>query len=272
MTTEHPSARQTVVYIESDIEQQAWLLATFGPDDQWRIESQTWQATPEGDRLEVLEVVLESGEHVDVAFGEAAPDESLTGEGRDRTGEMEELMHRASEFAEENPPHHPGSLPRFPVPSPAYANAVSVPMAVLAVDGEGHRGLYAPPRQVAIQREDASLVGVGEFPGFDPENPDAWPPPRLGDWPPPQLQGMSQIQLQAMIARFSACWSRVLDAWFAGVVQPNEVLRADIREGLHRRSVLDLMEMLTYYDRLNPVFAKWLNDLIGTDTAIEETH
>ncbi|HWV23736.1 MAG TPA: hypothetical protein VNZ58_06080, partial [Thermomicrobiales bacterium] len=160
-----------VVYIDSDIEQEAWLIATFGPQDMWRVESQTWQATPAGDRLEVLEVVRDSGERVSVSFAEAAPDESLTGEGRDRTGEMEELMHRAGEFAESNPPHHPGSLPRFPVPSPSYANAVSVPLPVLAVDDEGHPGLYAPPRQVAIHRDDATLVGVGEFPGFDPDEP-----------------------------------------------------------------------------------------------------
>lgn len=271
MSSETPVPNPGIVYIDSDLEQEAWLIATFGPQDLWRVESQTWQATPEGARLEVLEVVQETGERVSVSFGEAAPDESLTGEGRDRTGEMEELMHRASEFAEANPPHHPGSLPRFPVPSPSYANAVALPLAILAVDDEGQRGLFAPPRQVAIQRSDASLVGVGEFPGFDPDDPGSWPPPRLGSWPPPQLEGMSQIQLQAIIARFSACWSRVLDAWFAGVVEANDVLRADIREGMHRRSVLDLMEMLTYYDRLNPVFSSWLNDMIGPDTKAEET-
>lgn len=268
MSSDHQPKTANIVYIDSDVEQEAWLIATFGTQEEWRADSQTWQATGDGERLEVLEIVRASGERVSVPFAEATPDDSLAGEGRDRTGEMEELMHRAGEFAAANPPHHPGSLARFPVPSPSYANAVAVPMAVLAVDGEGARGLFAPPRQVAISREDGSLIGVGEFPGFDPEH---WPPPRLGDWPPPQAARTPNGQLQAMIARFSACWSRVLDAWFAGVVEANAVLRADIREGMHRRSFLDLMEMLSYYDQLNPVFAKWLNDMVGPDTKAEET-
>ena len=265
---QQPQTRPLVVYIDSEPEQEAWLLATFGPQDAWNLVSQTWEVTENGDRQEVLEVATSAGDQVQVAFAEASPDDSLTGEGLDRTGEMEELMQRAVDFAEENPPHHPGSLPRFPVPSPSYKNALAVPLPVLAVDDSGQRGLFAPPRQVAIHHENGTLIGVGEYPGFDPEH---WPPPRLGNWPPPQVADIPQIQLQAMIARFSACWSRVLEAWFAGVVEANDVLRADIREGLHRRSMLDLMEMLPYYDRLNPVFAKWLKDTLGPDTEAETT-
>lgn len=266
--TSKDDSRPTVVYIESEAEQEAWLIAAFGPQHGWKMVSQTWGVTERGDRQEVLEVELENGEHVDVAFAEVAQDESLTGEGLDRTGELEALMLRAAEFAEENPPHHPGSLPRFPVPSPTYKNAVAVPLPVLAVDNVGQRGLYAPPRQVAMHFEDGTLIGVGEYPGFDPEH---WPPPRLGSWPPPQLAGVPDIQLQAMIARFSACWSRVLEAWFSGTVEANDVLRADIKEGLHRRAFLELMEMLPYYERLNPVFAKWLNNMLGPDTKAETT-
>jgi hypothetical protein len=131
---------------------------------------------------------------------------------------------------------------------------------VLAVDDAGVRGLYAPPRQVIIRRDDHSLVGVGEFPGFDPEH---WPPPRLGDWPPTQLRGIPAEQLQATIARFSACWSRVMDAWFAGVTEPGPVLVEDIKEALHRRAFLDLMSFLPSYDRLNPAFAAWLSGMVG---------
>lgn len=258
----------TVVYIDSEPEQEAWLIATFGPEGHWKLVSQTWGLTEDGSRQEVLEVETSKGEQVLVAFAEASPDDSLIGEGMDRTGEMEELMQRAVDFAEENPPHHPGSLPRFPVPSPSYKNALAVPLAILAVDDSGQPGLYAPPRQVAIQHDDGHLIGVGEYTGFDPEH---WPPPRLGSWPPPQLREMPQIQLQAMIARFSACWSRVLEAWFAGQVEADAVLRADIQEALHRRAVLDLMEMLPYYDRLNPVFSKWLNNMLGPDTKSETT-
>ena len=259
---------QAVVYIDSPIEQEAWLIATFGPADRWSVASQTWHAADRGESEEVLEIALASGERVQVHFAEVGTDDSLSGEGHDRTGEMEELMQRALGFSESNPPHHPGSLPRFPVPSASYRGTVAVPMAVLAVDDAGRRGLYAPPRQVGMSIKDGSLVGVGEFPGFDPEH---WPPSRIGDWPPPQLGEIPQVQLQAMIARFSACWSRVLDAWFAEVSEPDDVLRQDVREGLHRRSMLDLMEMLPYYERLNPVFAKWLNDMVGEDTHEEET-
>lgn len=261
-------SQPTVVYIDSEPEQEAWLIATFGPAGTWNLISQTWEVNEQGDRREVLEVALPTGDQVRVAFAEASSDDSLTGEGIDRTGEMEELMQRAAEFAEENPPHHPGSVPRFPVPSPSYKNAIAVPLPILAVDDAGHRGLYAPPRQVAIHYQDGTLVGVGEYPGFDPEH---WPPPRLGSWPPPQLVGIPDIQLQAIIARFSACWSRVLEAWFAQTVEVSDVLRADIHEGLHRRSTLDLMEMLQYYERLNPVFAKWLRDALGPDTEAETT-
>jgi|GEM_PF-1469015 len=262
------SSQPTVVFIDSEVEQEAWLVATFGPADSWNLVSQTWQVEEDGERREVLEIETGSGEHVLVAFAEASPDDSLSGEGVDRTGEMEELMQRAAEYAEQNPPHHPGSLPRFPVPSPSYKHAIAVPMTVLALDDAGHRGLYAPPRQVAMLRDDATLVGVGEYPGFDPEQ---WPPPLLGAWPPHHLAHMPHSQLQAMIARFSACWSRVLDAWFSGTVVASAVLKADIQEALHRRSVLDLATMLPYYDRLNPVFAKWLKDMLGPDTEAETT-
>lgn len=254
------NGHRPVVFIDSSTEQEAWLIATFGPIEGWNIASQTLQSAENGASREVLEIELASGDRVVVIFAELSPDNSLSGAGNDRTGEMEELMQRASEYAEANPPHHPGSLPRFPIPSPSYKNALSVPLAILAVDNSGTRGLYAPPRQVAISREDGRLIGVGEFPGFDPEQ---WPPPRLGDWPPNQVAGIPQLQLQSMIARFSACWSRVLDAWFSGQTQPSDQLREDVREALHRRAFLDLMEFLPYYDRLNPVFAKWLDEMVG---------
>jgi hypothetical protein len=256
-----PTTAHGIVYIESEPEQYAWLTATFGEPGAWSVASQMFRLDEQGRQLDVMEIDLASGARVDVSFGEAAPDDSLAGGGVDRTGDMEDLMQRAAAFAEANPPHHPGSLPRFPVPSPSYRDAIAIPLPVLAIDN-GVRGLYAPPRQVAVSRKDKSLVGVGEFPGFDPEH---WPPPRLGDWPPSQLHGLPQLQLQAMIARFSTCWSRVLDAWFAQVVTPTPVLVADIKEALHRRTFLDLMSFLPYYDRLNPVFAKWLTDMVARE-------
>lgn len=247
-----------VVYIDSDHEQEAWLVATFGPLGTWQSMSQTLRITESGEQQEVLEIRLKSGEHATIPFMEATPDDSLEGAGFDRTQHLDDMMSLAAQYAEQNPPNHPGSLPRFPVPSRSYAEAVSIPMAVLAVDDLGRRGLYAPPRQVAINLREGTLIGVGEFPGFDPEH---WPPPRLGDWPPDSVTAVPHAKLQGMIARFNACWSRVLEAWFAQVTQPNPVLRADIVESLRYRGILDLPAFEDYYERLNPVFAKWLKDM-----------
>lgn len=253
-----PGGGHPVIYVESEPEQRAWLVATFGEEDRWSIVSETVSFV-DGQQREVLEIELSSGDRIHAPFGEAAAEDALAG-GRDRTTEMDDLMEHASNFAEANPPHHPGSLPRFPVPATGYTGAVAIPMPVLAVDASGVRGLYAPPRQVIIRRDDRSLVGVGEFPGFDPQY---WPPPRLGDWPPTQLRGIPAAQLQATIARFSACWSRVMDAWFGGVTDPGPELVADIKESLYRRAFLDLMTLLPYYDRLNPAFAAWLTRMVA---------
>jgi len=127
-------------------------------------------------------------------------------------------------------------------------------MPVLALDN-GRRGLYAPPRVVILSFESGEPVGVGEFPGFDPER---WPPERLGDWPPPATRHVDQRQFEGIIARTSACWKRVLDAWFQSGTAPDGDLPGDIRESLGFRAVLDVPAFLPYYDRLNPEFAGWI--------------
>lgn len=261
MSTRRDGQDYPVVYIDSDVEQKAWLLATFGPMENWRTMSQTLRISRSGEPLEVLEIRLVSGETVEIAFAEATPDESLEGEGYDRTGQLDDLMSLASQYAEQNPPNHPGSMPRFPVPSRAYKDAVSIPMAVLAVDDLGRRGLYAPPRYVAISIREGKLVGVGEFPGFDPDAPGHWPPPRLGDWPPKSITELPKEQLKGIIARFNAVWSRTLEAWFSGVTSPTPVLKADVDEAVRYRRILDLPAFDEYYESLNPVFAKWLRDI-----------
>jgi hypothetical protein len=172
----------------------------------------------------------------------------------DGTGFLDRIMEAASEFSASNPPHHPGTQARYPVPSASYANSLAVPMPVLALEG-GRRGLYAPPRVVVIDYRTGEAKGVGEFPGFDPED---WPPARLGDWPPDTLAAMHRLQLQGTIMRFSAVWNRVLKAWFAKDVVDTPDLTADVIEALETRSILDLEEFIPYYDRLNPVFARWL--------------
>lgn len=246
---------QPVVYIDSDVEQAAWIYANFGPDGAWQTVSQTMRTTESGDMLEVLEIRHATGETVSVPFMEADTDESLEGTGTDRTNVIEDLMHQADQHAEANPPHHPGSLPRFPIPARAYSDALSIPMAILAVDDLGQRGLYSPPRHVVISIADNSLIGFGDFPGFDPE---MWPPARVGDWPPASVREMPEQQMQGVIQRFSCCWSRVLEAWFARSESYSDVLKADITESLRYRQMLDTTGFEQIYARLNPEFQQWL--------------
>jgi len=245
------------VWVDSGDEQVAFLTATFGPQGTWSVASQGYADDPDAGEAEIAEIVTPGGETVRIRFVPATVSDDPFGgeEPEDRTGLMDELMEKATGFASQNPPHHPGSLARYPVPSAAYAHAVAFPMPVLALDGLGQRGLYAPPRVVVIDWTTREPVGVGEFPGFDPES---WPPPRLGEWPPKRLEGMPQEQLQGTIQRFSACWSRVLDAWFARDTGMPPSLADDIRDALMYRDLLDLPAMLPFYERLNPVFAKWI--------------
>lgn len=245
-----------VVYIDSGAEQAAWIYANYGPDGAWQTVSQTMRPLADGRVQEILEIRQTGGASVDVPFMEASADESLEGEGVDRTGVIEDILHLAAQHAEANPPHHPGSLPRFPVPARSYENALVVPMAILAVDDTGRRGLYSPPRQVVVSIEDQSLIGFGDFPGFDPEH---WPPARIGDWPPLQLSDMPDQQMQGVIQRFSCCWSRVIEAWFKRDRENcDDVLIADIIESLRYRSLLDAHGFEELYEKLNPEFAAWL--------------
>lgn len=244
-----------VVYIDSDVEQAAWIYANFGPDGAWQTVSQTMRSNEAGEIQEVLEIMLATGESVHVPFMEVSADESLEGTGIDRTGVIEDLMHLAAQHAEQNPPHHPGSLPRFPVPARAYEHALAVPMAILAVDDLGQRGLYSPPRTVVLSVSDNALIGFGDFPGFDPE---MWPPARVGDWPPAAVQSMPEQQMQGVIQRFSCCWSRVLEAWFAKQEGYSDSLRADIAESLVLRQTLDAPGFEPLYQRLNAEFHTWL--------------
>jgi hypothetical protein len=69
---------------------------------------------------------------------------------------------------------------------------------------------------------------------------------------------MSQQQVQGSIMRFSALWKRILDAWFSKDIVRTPELAGEIQEALELRGRLDLPEMNAVYDRLNPVFAKWL--------------
>ncbi|MGC4191367.1 MAG: hypothetical protein QM589_09390 [Thermomicrobiales bacterium] len=248
------------VWVDSAAEQYAFLTATFGAPGAWSVASQGYADDPAAGEAEVTDIVTAGGETVRIRFVPATvpTDPFSDEEPEDRTELMDELMEKATGFASNNPPHHPGSLARYSVPSAAYAHAISIPMPVLALDGLGQRGLYAPPRVVAIDWQTQEPIGVGEFPGFDPES---WPPPRLGEWPPKRLAGMPREQLQGTIQRFSACWSRVIDAWFVRSEGTLPSLADDIRDARMYRDILDLPTMIPYYERLNPVFAKWLVEM-----------
>ena len=252
--------RPPLVRVESAEEQYAYMLARFGDPAGWSVSSQRLGVTTGGRDVERVEVALATGDNLTLEFVGAREGEIFDESGGgDSTGFLDLVMETAATFSRENPPHHPGTIVRFPVPSASYTQALALPMPVLAVDG-GQRGLFAPPRVVVIDFRSNEVRGVGEFPGFDP---DDWPPPRLGDWPPATIAAMHRQQLQGTIMRFSALWKRVLDAWFETDVADSASLAAEIEEALDLRARLDVPEMAPYYDRLNPIFARWLRARIS---------
>lgn len=253
MTEPRRESRGTV-RIDSGDEQYAYLVTHFGDPGTWTVDSQQLVMTPDGREAEQVELRLESGERHTVLFvdsGTASPFDD--GESEPGTDYLVRVMTAATTFSEQNPPHHPGTTARFPVPSRSYAHALSVPMTVLALD-RGKRGLYSPPRVVVVDSRTLEVRGVGEFPGFDPEN---WPPPRLGDWPPASLSQRSPERIQFTMARFSGIWKRLLDAWFASDVVASADLAADAREARELLGILDLPGLEPIYRELNPVFWKW---------------
>lgn len=246
-----------IAWVGSADEQLAYLIARYGPQGSWQVLDQRIATLEDGMSVERVRLGTGGGE-VEVEFRDALPDViSFTEPVEDRShiGTLEDLMQRAAEFAAANPPHHPGTLPRFPVPVEHYGEAVAVPLPILAVDDFGRRGLFAPPRMVVIGWRDHEPVGLREFPDFDPEH---WPPRRLGEWPAARAAALPPEQLQATIQRFGACWSRVLDRWFDDRETRDAVLSADVTEALRLRGVLDPSAMEPVYAGMNPRFATWL--------------
>ncbi len=254
-----PARTQEMVRVDSVPEEYAYLHAYPGPSGPWSILSQTL-GYRNGVRVDEVIARDTAGEEVrllfDVTSFQGRPGiqrlDGFTIEYLDR------LMQRAGEFAQLNPPHHPGSLPRFPVPSSRYSGRIDVPLAVLAVD-RGRRGLYAPPRAVTLDFPHGDPVGLSEFPGFDPA---AWPPPRLGDWPPAAISRLDRLCLQGSVARFSACATRLMDSWFGNASYPQ--LPDEAAEFLILLGRLDLPEMLPVYERLSPAYMGWIQDQAET--------
>lgn len=252
-----------VVYVDSAEEQVAYLIARFGPTGTWSVRDQRIAARVSGNAVERASLQTLEGD-IDLEFRDATTVKiSFTDpvDQRPRVGSLDTVMERAATFAEANPPHHPGSLARFPVPVEHYGLSVGVPFPILAVDDTGRRGLYAPPRMVVIGWDTYEPVGAREVEGF---NPNIWPPRRLGDWPSPGVSHLTHEQLGAIIRRFSACWSRVIDAWFNDRDGRGEVLTSDAREAMRWRSLLDPEAMVSVYRTLNPRFDDWIRILGGT--------
>jgi hypothetical protein len=249
-----------ILYVDSGDEQVAALVARYGPQGTWSARDQRAVTLDDGAAAERSTLVTPLGE-VEVEFRDATPQViSFTEQapGIERTGTLDLVMQRAAEFAAQNPPHHPGSLPRFPVPVEHYGEAVGVPLPILAVDDLGRQGLFAPPRVAVIDWKTHEPVGVREFPDFDP---DTWPPKRLSDWPVPGVARLVPEQLEATIMRFGACWSRVIDTWFWNRDRVTAVLKADVAEARRWRQVLDPPAMVDVYQTLNPAFAGWIDEI-----------
>lgn len=244
-----------LIRVDSIPEAYAVLDAYPSEHGSWDVRAELRSSRDQGRTL-TLDIVDSQGRQRAVRFDGSgfAASGGIRRAGSDPTEALDRLMLRATEFAAENPPHHPGSLARFPIPSRRYTGRVEVPMAVLAVDDHGKPGLFAPPRVVTVGIEDAEPHGVGEFPGFDPES---WPPPKLGAWPPPGARGLERSVLSGMVRRMSAVWFRLMLAWMS---EANDYLQraAEAAEALDLLAYLDLPGMAPYYTRLNPPFWRWL--------------
>lgn len=247
--------RGRFVRADSGEEQIAYMLSRFGDPATWSVVSQQVDQASDGRGVEHVQIELATGDRVDVSFVTKDDDNPFDPEEPlNTTGFLDAVMQAATEFSKANPPHHSGTLARFPVPSVGFAGALAIPMPVLAAS-DGVRGLFAPPRVVVIDFKTLDAIGVGEYPGFDPAQ---WPPPRLGDWPPSNVPSRHRLQLQGTIQRFSACWHRVLTAWFDRTGTSLDDLQSDVVESLEYRGMLDLPGFLPYYDRLNASFAQWI--------------
>ena len=245
--------------VDSLAEERAYLDAYPSALGPWEVVSQTL-STRNGRATDRLVVRAGSGEGsvveaevlFDVSSFVGTP--GLTRLGGFTTEFLDRLTRGALEFARENVPLHPGSLPRFPVPSAHYPGRVDVPLALLAVDA-GRRGLFAPPLVVTLDYPSGAPYGVGDFPGFRPAD---WPPPRLGDWPPPRVAALDRVTLQGTVARFSGCVTRLLDAWLGGANDPHSA--DDATEAFALLAVLEPPAMLDVYERLNVAYVGWLSD------------
>ena len=232
------AARHRTIVVDSEAELLAYLEA-------FSITTSDETNSP-ASAAQVIGGVDAIGEPVRLTVDRAIPD-ARSRFGVPSVSALDEMMVRAVAFSAENPPHHPGTIARFPMPSERFRDAVELPLAVLAVDG-GKRGIYAPPRVAVMDQRTAEPRGVGDFPDF---SPDAWPPPRLGDWPPASLGNVSPESIAASVARLSGCLMRLLDHQLGITSFRVESDVEDARELIRR---LEVPGMYASYRRLSPHF------------------
>lgn len=235
------------IVVDSWNEAQAWIDAWPSPTGPWERVSET-RSSRDGGQTVTVTLRSPDGDTITRQFRLQSLPKPAAG-GPEPTEALEVLMEKAAAFAAENPPSHPGAIPRFPVPSERYRDMVEVPMTILATDDDNRAGLYAPARVVLIRLEDQEPYGVGDFPGFDP---DAWPPPRLGDWPPPGVTAIGRHRLAALVGRFNALWMRLVSA--AVEHRSYDGREVDIDDACRTLAVLDLPAMDAIYARLSPAF------------------
>jgi hypothetical protein len=250
--SEHPVASDPATLpfrVDSLREAYAWVDANPSASGPWTIASEQRSSSAAG--ILTMGLTAPDGDGATVRFetGHFGASGGRQRLGVDPTQALDELMAKVAEYAAANPPHHPGSLPRFPVPSPRYAGAVEVPLAILATDDAGRPGLFAPAKVVVVRLEDGQPIGIGDYPGFDPE---VWPPARLGDWPPSGTTGMSRPRLAATVARFNGVWLRLLEAAVASTTYPQ--IHAERDEAARLLAALELDGMSRIYRTLNPAF------------------
>jgi hypothetical protein len=242
-----PASRDEPIRVDSVTEEYAYLAAWPSTDGPWERVAQSLALGTQGPE-DVLVVKSPAGATAEVRFAIG----SFFGGGEQAATlpneRVAEAMRAGHELAKVEGPLHPGTMPQYPVPSLAHAGSVAIPLAILGVD-HGQRGLYAPPRVAVVRWPDATPVGVGDAPGFDPRQ---WPPRRLGDWPPATTREWDQKRLAGTIERFTALWGRHLDVWFSG-----DAYRQQSTELGEARQLLELLvprELLEVYRDLSPVF------------------
>src|SRR4051812_36508999 len=144
-----PVTRDKPIRVDSVTEEYAFLATWPSADGPWERVAQKLAFGAQGPE-DVLTLKSPAGAVIEVRFAIAsffAAGEQTATLPNER---VSAAMQAGHELAKVEGPLHPGTMPQYPVPSPAHAESVAIPLAILGVD-RGQRGLYAPPR-VAVVR------------------------------------------------------------------------------------------------------------------------